>query len=250
MLEPLIFARLDKETARRQWNDRFNNRAPQPRSKANLKISAAADGVMDIMLYDEIGFFGITAKEFIADLAAISAPSLRVRINSPGGDVFDGLAIYNALKQYPGDVTCVVEGLAASAASFIALAGSRCVMADNALMMAHCAWGLSIGNKSDMMETAVILEKIDAQLSGIYATKTGKSPAECLAMMAGAGKNDGTWFTATEAKEYGLVDELMTSSETTERPDAEPEGSTSNSVDEFARRVRAMKARLAIAERV
>ncbi|WP_083919308.1 head maturation protease, ClpP-related [Methylosinus sp. LW4] len=240
-----IFARLDKETARKQWSDRFNNRAPATRAKGNLTIKAQADGSTDILLYDEIGYWGVTAKDFIAQLGSISSPSIRVRINSPGGDVFDGLAIYNALKQHPGEISCVVEGLAASAASFIALAGKRCVMAENSLMMCHCAWGFSIGNKADMMETAVILEKIDAQLAGVYAAKTGKSPGECLAMMAGEGKNDGTWFTAQEAKDYGLVDELLASSETTEQPDAQPE----NKHDDLARRVRAMRARLAIAER-
>jgi len=242
MTKPLIFARLDKETARRQWSDRFNNRTPQPRAKAKIAIKALEDGSTDIMLYDEIGYFGVTAKKFIAELGAISSSSIRVRINSPGGDVFDGLAIYNALKQHQGDVTCVVEGIAASAASFIALAGARCVMSENSLMMAHCAWGLSIGNKLDMLETATILEKIDAQLSGIYAAKTGKTPTECLAMMEGEGKNDGTWFTADEAKAFGLVDEISNSSETTEQPDSGANASLES-------KVRAMKTRLAIAER-
>ena len=246
MTTPLIFARLDKETARRQWSDRFNNRAPQPRAKAKIAIKALDDGSTDIMLYDEIGYWGITAKEFIAELGAISSSSVRVRISSPGGDVFDGLAIYNALKQHPAEITCVVEGLAASAASFIALAGSRCIMSENALMMAHCAWGMSIGNKADMLETATILEKIDAQLAGIYAAKAGKTPAECLAMMEGEGKNDGTWFTAAEAKDYGLVDEVSNSSETTEQGDAEAR----NGADDLSRHIRAMRARLAIAERI
>ncbi len=209
MKTPRNFARMDKETARREWGNRFNNRTPSERKPSVIDVRAAAEGVTEIFLYDEIGFWGVTAKEFVDQLNAISTPRITVRINSPGGDVFDGLAIHAALKQHPSEITCQVDGIAASAASFIALAGKKCIMSENALMMVHCAWGFALGNKSDMRETADILDKIDSQLADIYAKKTGKDPAKCLAMMAGEGKNDGTWLTAQEAKDYGLVDEMM-----------------------------------------
>lgn len=209
MKTPRNFARMDKETARREWGNRFNNRTPSERKPAVIDVRAVADGVTEIFLYEEIGFWGVTAKEFVDQLNAISTPQITVRINSPGGDVFDGLAIHAALKQHPSEITCQVDGIAASAASFIALAGKKCVMSENALMMVHCAWGFALGNKADMRETADILDKIDSQLADIYAKKTGKSPAECLAMMEGEGKKDGTWLTAQESKDYGLVDEMM-----------------------------------------
>lgn len=234
------FAGLDKETARQQWEAKFKNRSPIPRAAHAINIKAASPGETEIMLYDEIGFFGVSAKEFNTALAAVTTPSICVRINSPGGDVFDGLAIYNALKQHPSSIVAQVDGIAASAASFIALAADKVVMSEHALMMVHPAWGLSIGNKSDMLETATILEKIDAQLAGIYAAKTGKDMPDIVAMMEGDGKNDGTWFTAQEAFDYGLVDEIRAGAEPEEedRPNAEITG-----------RYRAMLRRLALAER-
>jgi ATP-dependent protease ClpP protease subunit len=230
------FAGLDKEAAAAQWREQFNNRTPIAREPGKVEVKAAADGVTDLMIYDEIGFFGVTAKEFNTALAQINTPNVRVRVNSPGGDVFEGLAIYSALKEHPARITCQVDGIAASAASFIALAADEVVMAENALMMVHNAWGLSIGNKADMLETATILEKIDAQLADIYAKKTGKPVAEIAAMMDGEGKADGTWFTAQEALDYGLVDSLMT-------PDEDKQGKAKNSADEH---IRAMRRRLAL----
>jgi len=235
-----IFALADKETARAAWRKRFDNRAPETRAAGKLQVRAAADGVTEILLYDEIGFWGVTAKQFVQQLSAISTPSITVRINSPGGDVFDGLAIYDALEAHAATIETVVEGLAASAASFIALAADKVTMAENALMMIHQAWGFAIGNKADMLDMATTLEKIDGQLAAIYAGQTGKTQAEMLALMAGA--SDGTWFTADEAKTIGLVDEIVG-----ETPDDQ---TAENSLTAAERgRIQAMKRRLAIAER-
>ena len=126
------FAGLDKETAKANWRDHFNNRSPITREPGRIEVKAALDGFVDLMLYDEIGFFGVTAKEFSAQLNTISAPNIRVRINSPGGDVFDGLAIYAALKDHPSTISCQIDGIAASAASFIALAGDSVTMGASA----------------------------------------------------------------------------------------------------------------------
>lgn len=241
MKNPMLnFTAADKDAARQKWNDRFNNRTPTSHTHKKIDVRAAASDTTEIFIYEEIGWFGISAKDFIDILANIATPRINVRLNSPGGDVFDGIAIYNALKAHPAEITCQVDGLAASAASFIALAGKKVVMADNALLMAHKAWGIAIGNMSDMLETAMILEKIDAQLAGIYSKKTGKPSEECAAMMAGEDKRDGTWFTAEEAKAYGLVDEIMMM----DAPDEEHEAAAAMRV-----KVLAMKRRLAIAER-
>jgi len=242
-LRSVIFAAaIDKETARQQWNDRFNNRAPAARNpgKVEVRASSANPDTTEIMVYDEIGYWGTTAKEFNEALAGISTSNITVRLNSPGGDVFDGHAIYNALQAHPASITCQVDGLAASAASIIALAGNKVVMADNALLMCHCAWSFAFGNKSNMLETASVLEKIDAKLAGIYSKKSGKSVNDCLAMMAGEGKNDGTWFTAEEAKAFGLIDEISGS-------DDEEDPSAAEAA--MMQRIQANRRRLAIAER-
>lgn len=243
------FARLDKETARKQWKTHFENRTPISREPKKVEVKAAVSGQTDIMLYDEIGFWGITAKDFNSVLASITTPSIRVRINSPGGDVFDGLAIYSALKEHPSKITCQVDGIAASAASFIALAADNVVMAENALMMIHPAWGMAIGNKSDMLETATILEKIDTQLCDIYSAKCKKSKNEVAAMMDGEGKNDGTWFTAQEAMDYGLIDSVMPMSPDEEDDSNDPPDDPEEMQDKIAEHFRAMRRRLAIAER-
>ncbi len=231
---------LNKDAARQQWHDRFNNRISAHREPGKVEVNNLATGSAELLIYDEIGYFGVTAKEVVDALSTITAPAINVRINSPGGDVFDGLAIYTALKSHKAKITAQIDGLAASAASFIALAADKIVMNDSALMMVHRAWGLSIGNMDDHLETASILEKIDTQLAGIYAAKTGKSADDVLAMMKGEGKNDGTWFTAEEALNYGLVDEIMVYEEDNSEEDV------SALIHEH---FRAMRRRLAIAER-
>jgi ATP-dependent Clp endopeptidase proteolytic subunit ClpP len=184
-------------------------RAAAAKAQAKRLDVKNADGdVAEIFIYDEIGYWGVEAKDFIRDLASVSAPKVKVRINSPGGSVFDGLAIYNAIASYPGEIECHVDGLAASAASFIALAGDKVVMAENSMLMIHNAWGVAIGNKADMRQIADVLEKIDAQLNGMYVAKTGKDAAEIQQML-----DDETWLTAAEAKEMGFVDEVTGASD-------------------------------------
>jgi ATP-dependent Clp endopeptidase proteolytic subunit ClpP len=170
-----------------------------------LAIRAAANGVTEILLYDEIGWFGISAKDFVLALVAAGDGPIHVRINSPGGDVFEGMAIYNALKARSAPVTVTVDGIAASAASFIAMAGSTLSMCETSLLMVHNAWGFVIGNRHDMLETAAIMEKIDGQLAAIYAAKCGQSAGEMSTMMDAE-----TWFTADEAKAAGMCDAVVT----------------------------------------
>lgn len=169
-----------------------------------LAVRAAADGVTEILVYDEIGWFGITAKDFLVAIAEAGGGPLHVRINSPGGDVFDGMAIYNALRAHPSPVTVTVDGIAASAASVIAMAGQTIQMAETSMLMIHNCWGLCIGNRIDMREMADTMEKIDAQMAAIYAGKSGKAQAECQSMMDAE-----TWLTAQESLDAGLCDALV-----------------------------------------
>ncbi|NUS26052.1 MAG: Clp protease ClpP [Streptomyces sp.] len=159
-------------------------------------------GPTRVDIYDEIGgswlFGGVSAADFVAELAQING-DLEVHINSPGGDVFDGLAIYNSLAQRPGNVTTVVDGLAASAASFIAQAGKIRVIAPGAMMMIHDAAGMCYGNAADMRELAELLDKVSDNLASIYADRTGRADGWRDAMKAE------TWYTADEAVAAGLA---------------------------------------------
>lgn len=162
----------------------------------------------EIWIYEAIGedFWsagGMTAKKFHEELAAIKARQIDLHINSPGGSVFDGVAIYNMLKQHGATITAYIDGLAASIASVIALAGDRVVMAANALFMIHNPSGLVMGSAADMRKMADVLDKIRSTMSGVYAGKSGKAEDEIIAMLDAE-----TWMTAAEALDAGFVDEI------------------------------------------
>jgi ATP-dependent protease ClpP protease subunit len=169
-------------------------------------IKAKSD-ISEIWLYDEIGkdFFGdgVTAKEFLAELNAIKSPKIDMHINSPGGAVFDGAAIYNAVKRHPATVTSYIDGIAASIASVIALAGERVVMAANALYMMHNPSGLTYGTSEDMRKTADILDKVRDTMVGAYTDKSKKTGEQICAMLDAE-----TWLDAEEAMAAGFVDEI------------------------------------------
>lgn len=189
---------------------RLNKRALDIWARAQLpqalfvNAAAAQDAETEILLYDYIGWGGIMAEDFVLALAKAGPGPLAVRINSPGGDVFDGMAIYNALRARTSPVRCIVDGLAASAASFIALAGSSMEMSEMSMLMVHKAWGFTIGNDDDHLDQAMVLGKIDGQLAETYARKTGKSAADMLAVMKAE-----TWYTSTDAKSAGLCDTIL-----------------------------------------
>lgn len=167
------------------------------------RITNAVADEAEIWIYDEIGWFGITAQEFTRELRAIAASRIVLHLNSPGGDVFDGLAIYQALREHPATVETHVDALAASAASLIALAGDRVVMAPRAFLMIHEPYALVIGTADDMRAEAAVLDKISDQLAGIYAEKAGGEAATFRALMASE-----TWLNAQEAVDVGLADEI------------------------------------------
>jgi ATP-dependent protease ClpP protease subunit len=166
-------------------------------------IRNISDDDAEIFIYDEIGYWGVTANDFIGDLRAIKASKIALHINSPGGDVFDGVAIFNALVRHKAQITVSVDGIAASAASFIAMAGDEVVMAPHSQMMIHEASGLCIGAADDMRKLADILDKSSDNIASIYAERTGKPVAEFRELM-----KDETWFSDVEAVEAGLADRI------------------------------------------
>lgn len=171
------------------------------------QILAAKDGdPVEVLIYGEIGeswFGGIGAEQFVKDLQALKGRPLNVRINSVGGQVFEGLAIFNALQRHDARVVTHVDGLAASIASVIALAGAEVRMAENAFLMIHNAHAIAFGNAGDMRQMADTLEKVTGSLVAIYAARTGKKPEEIQDLLDAE-----TWFTAAEAKEAGFVDAI------------------------------------------
>lgn len=162
----------------------------------------------EILIYDDIGpdWAGMVSAKSIVDLIDKVGRGLpvTVRINSPGGDVTEAQAIYNAMRRQSktgGKVTVEIDGLAASAASYVAMAGDRINIAENAMMMIHKAWTFAFGNADEIRSTADILDKFDGIISATYAARSGMSVDDVMAKML-----DETWLTADEAIESGLAD--------------------------------------------
>ena len=174
----------------------------------SIKALAGSD-TATIHIYEEIGenWFGegITAKNFCQELAALKVSNIELRINSPGGSVFDGQAIYNALKRHPANVTTYIDGVAASIASVIALSGDKIVMAGNSLFMIHNPWGFAQGDSVELRKYADLLDKVRETIVNVYKEKCGLSEEEIIAAMDAE-----TWMTAEEAQAFGFVDEIGT----------------------------------------
>ncbi|TGS62874.1 head maturation protease, ClpP-related, partial [Mesorhizobium sp. M1C.F.Ca.ET.176.01.1.1] len=149
--------------------------------------AAASDDAASSSIYDSIGGnwegTGITAKRVSAVLRNIGARDLTVNVNSPGGDFFEGVAIYNLLREHKAKVTVNVMGLAASAASVIAMAGDEILMGDGAFLMIHNAWTVAIGNRHDIAQAAEVLAPFDAAMAKVYSQRAGISEAEAAALM-------------------------------------------------------------------
>jgi len=171
------------------------------------EIKNVAAGRADIWIYEEIGEDiwgeGIVAKQLVRDLAALDVAEIDVHINSPGGNIFDGEAIYNALRRHPAQVTTYIDGLAASIASVIALAGDRVVMAVNALIMIHDPFGYAVGNATELRQYAEVLDKIAGTIAAVYVAKSTMDEAEIRAAMLAE-----TWMDAEEAQSFGFIDEI------------------------------------------
>lgn len=167
-------------------------------------IKAKANNTAEIYIYDEIGCWGISAQEFSKDLKALgNIKNLDLHIHSPGGSVFDGIAIYNLLNTYPATKTVYIDGLAASIASFIAMVGEKIIMPENAMMMIHKPWGIQGGDADDMRKYADLLDQVENVLITAYAKKTGKSNEEIAEMLA-----EETWLSGQECVEHGFADQL------------------------------------------
>lgn len=174
------------------------------------QLRAAARGVVDLMLYGDIGAWGISANQFARDLKALGDVSqINLHVHSPGGDVFEGMAMYNLLKNHPAYVEGTVDGLAASMGSVVLMAADKIRIPANAMIMVHKPWGIQGGDADEMRRYADLLDKVEDSLVAAYTSKTGKSVDEVKALLAAE-----TWMTGAEAVELGFADELVESMDT------------------------------------
>ncbi len=178
-------ARLPQAKARRDWY-----------TITNIKSDEA-----EVYIYDEIGYWGVTASDFVRDLQAVKAKSINLHLNTPGGDVFDGIAIYTALKQHSASVNVQIDSLAASIGSVIAMAGDKITMARFSTLMIHDPYGLAVGNAEDMSKMAEVLDQLGDTIAGVYAERAGGSVREWRGRML-----EETWYTDREAVDAGLAD--------------------------------------------
>jgi ATP-dependent Clp protease protease subunit len=162
----------------------------------------AEDDSTRIELFDVIDdYYGVSASDFVSALNGITSTNIALHINSPGGDVFAARAMVAAIAAHPSTITAYIDGLAASAASYVAMACDKVVMAEGAMMMIHCAWSVAYGNAADMRGTADLLDKIDLSIVNDYARKTGLPTDEIAALMVAE-----TWMSASEAVDKGFAD--------------------------------------------
>ncbi len=156
----------------------------------------------EFLIYDEVSPWGITAKDVVTELNALDdgIEKITVRINSPGGDVFDGFAIYNAFRNHPADVTTIVDGNAASIASIIAMASDKPAMHKSSSMMIHDPWSFAVGTARDLRRQADVLDKHGDLLVDIYADRSGMPADDVVALMKAE-----TWLKPDEALEAGLI---------------------------------------------
>lgn len=181
-------------------------------------IQAKAAGSAEIWLYDEIGRWGISAQQFAQDLKALGdIKHVDLRIHSPGGDVFEGIAIYNLLKNHPAKITVHIDGLAASMGSVIAMAGDTINMPENSMMMIHKPWGIQGGDADDMRQYADLLDKVEGSLVSAYR-RAGLSDDEIKALL-----KQETWYTGAEAVAAGFADNVTQAVEAVAKLKTTPE---------------------------
>jgi ATP-dependent protease ClpP protease subunit len=175
----------------------------------SIRSASEADSDAVISIYDIIGEDwmsdnGVTSKRIAAALRRIGNQPVTVNINSPGGDFFEGVAIYNLLRDHPQAVTVKVMGLAASAASVIAMAGDRIEIAEVGFLMVHNAWAVAIGNRHDMRAAADMMEPFDDAMAGLYSSRAGVQRSKAAEWMDAE-----TWFNGQQAVSAGLADGLL-----------------------------------------
>lgn len=176
---------------------------PQGRDPWYTINNNAGTGTAAIYVYGEIGYWGVTASDFVAELSRLNVASIDLHISSPGGEIFDGMAIFEALRSHSAQVTTYVDSLAASIASVIAMAGDRIVIAPYGEMMIHDGSGYCVGNAADMTEMAELLDRQSNKIASVYADRAGGTLEDWRARMEAE-----TWFSAAEAVAAGLADEV------------------------------------------
>lgn len=183
------------------------NRAPAQLTPGVLRISNATDAaVADVYIYGDIGGYwdGVEAESFVKELAALDVDTITVHINSPGGLVFDGLAIYNALVGHKAQVIVKIEGIAASIASVIAMAGDEVHVGESANIMIHKPWSGIYGNADDMRRQAEVLDGLEDGLIGVYSARTGKTADDLKPLLAAE-----TWYLGQKAVDEGFADQII-----------------------------------------
>jgi ATP-dependent Clp protease, protease subunit len=176
-----------------------------------LRIEAKAGSEPTIYIYDvivandaEAEFWGgVSAESFVKEVRALEAKTIHVRINSPGGDVFAARAMQAALRDSGAKIVAHVDGIAASAASFIAVQADETIMGEGSMLMLHKSWAMQIGNADDMRQTADILDKNDLLMAQTYARASGLSEAEVMGLLAAE-----TWMTPDESMAHGFADSI------------------------------------------
>lgn len=172
--------------------------------RAPAKI-VAEDEPETLLLYDVIdAYWGVSASDFNKTLTGMAGKKVTLRVNSPGGDVFEGRAMATAIAQH-GNVHAVIEGVAASAATYVTAACASVTIAQGAMYMIHNAWTMAYGNKAELRQSADLLDKIDETILDDYERKTGQDRTQLATWM-----NEETWFDADEAVEHGFADSVMT----------------------------------------
>lgn len=158
----------------------------------------------DIYIYDIIDYWGMSSRQFLTDISKIKKGVINVHINSPGGSVFEGVAIYNTLKQHKARIKVYIEGLAASIAALIAMSGDEIYIAENAFMMIHNPYTIALGDSSEMRKTADLLDKITETIAETLAKRSKSGIKGVLEAMEAE-----TWYNGKEAVEEGLADGLI-----------------------------------------
>jgi len=178
------------------------------RGKGSFRAEATGDQatvyLYDVIVADDM-WGGVSALTFAKTLSSIDAPVINLRINSPGGDVFAARAMEATIREHKSQIVAHIDGEAASAATYVALAADTVKMSDGGFFMIHKAWSVALGNADDMLQMAALLEKVDESLVATYANHTGKDQKTISDWMANE-----TWFSAQEALDAGFIDEITT----------------------------------------
>ncbi len=177
--------------------------ANNPHARPWYTIRNVSDSEAEVAIRDIIGFGGVTAGDFASEFSSIKAKQINLRVNSDGGDVFDGISIFNAIRRHPANVTAFIEGLAASAASFLVMAADQVVMEPHSQMMIHDASGFVLGPADLMRQQADVLDKASDNIASIYAERAGGTTEEWRALMKAE-----TWLSDREAVDLGLADSI------------------------------------------